>query len=425
MKIILPQLFDKQQEVATDPTRFRVLAASRRWGKTHLAAWCCLYEALHGKHVWWVAPTYSIGAIAWDQLAFMCNSIPQADIKLAERTIYFNIGKQQGKIQIKSADNETSLLGAGLDFCVIEEAAYIKDSVWYYRIRPTLSDKQGRALFISTPNGKNYFYNLWLKGQPDGDKPPDDGWKSWRLTCYDTIVLKPSEIESARQDMPARAFAREYLCDFADSGSGVFPGIEQIATVTPITKGKQGTSYVAGLDVGRHEDFTVIATFDENTREVVNIERFTGVNFKDQLVRIIENYQAFKHRQILVETNSIGQGLFDEMRSCNLPVKPFVTTLNSKRLIIEKLMSAVENARIAIPNDPDVIREFLLFEEYKTARGERISYRASRGHDDIVIAVALAYNAASEALSYMPDLSKFNTEEYSKYASVQTSDLIC
>lgn len=407
MKIVLPELFPQQHAVATDPTRFRVLVASRRWGKTHLAAWCCLAEALRGKEVWWVAPTYSIGAIAWQQLAFMCVNLPVAKVKPSERTIEFHLsGNRLGRIQIKSADNETSLLGAGLDFCVIEEAAYIKESVWYYRLRPTLSDKKGRALFISTPNGKNYFYDLWRKG---GTSPE---WKSWLLTCHDSPTLTEAEIEAARQDLPARVFAREYLCSFADSGQGIFNNLDVVLTAVIQTRGDNSHSYVAGVDIGRSNDYTVIVTLDETTMEVVNVERFTGIGFQRQFARIIENHKAFRHRKILIETNNMGQSVYEEMRLRNLPAVGFTTTNQTKRNIIEKLVMAIENQRIALPNLPELVNEFMLFEERQTNQGLTVTYRAAKGSDDIVMATALAYHATDVEHGYVVDVSKFDLDSY-------------
>jgi len=118
-------------------------------------------------------------------------------------------------VSLKGTDNEESLLGVGLDGMVIDEFASIHDNwrVWYEILRPMLSDsdKDGWALFIGTPKGKDSFFELYLQGQKDNDEI-----KSWLFKTEDNPFIDPEEIEAARKSMPDRYFRQEYEASFED-----------------------------------------------------------------------------------------------------------------------------------------------------------------------------------------------------------------
>ena len=122
------------------------------------------------------------------------------------------------KILVRGADNPDSLRGVSLTYLVMDECAFIKAEIWEKVLRASLSDKKGRAMFISTPSGRNHFYDWYQLGQA-GD---DEEWKSWHFTTADNETIDPKEIEAAKRTLSSFAFGQEYLSSFNNAGAGLF-----------------------------------------------------------------------------------------------------------------------------------------------------------------------------------------------------------
>jgi phage terminase large subunit-like protein len=122
------------------------------------------------------------------------------------------------KILVRGADNPDSLRGVSLTYVVLDECAFIKEDTWQKIIRASLSDKKGRALFISTPSGRNWFYDVFNLGQED----QDEEWQSWHFTTKDNETIDPKEIEAAERTLSSFAFKQEYLSSFDTAGSDLF-----------------------------------------------------------------------------------------------------------------------------------------------------------------------------------------------------------
>lgn len=122
------------------------------------------------------------------------------------------------RIYVRGADRPDTLRGVSLTYAVLDEVADIKPEAWEQVIRASLSDKKGRAMFIGTPKGRNWFHDLWKLGQDDQDKD----WKSWHFTTKDNPLIDPTEIESAKKTLSSFAFKQEYLASFSNAGSDIF-----------------------------------------------------------------------------------------------------------------------------------------------------------------------------------------------------------
>ncbi len=206
LRIRLPPMHPGQLEVARNPARFRILAAGRRWGKTRLGALLCLVEAIQGRRAWWVAPTYKMARVGWRELIRLAAQVPGAEIRRGELMVLLPTG---GEISVRSADRPDTLRGEGLDFLVLDEAAYADPETWSYVLRPALSDRQGRALLISTPKGLNWFHDLFRRGTAG-----EPGWAAWRFPTSTNPHIPPEEIEEARRQLPELVFRQEYMAEF-------------------------------------------------------------------------------------------------------------------------------------------------------------------------------------------------------------------
>ena len=207
-----------QQEVFSDKTRFKVVAAGRRCGKSRMAAVTLLIEGLRcpqGSAVLYVSPTMGQSRqIVWDLLLDLGRDIIQnSHVNNLDITLI-----NGARIYVRGADRPDTLRGVSLTYAVLDEVADIKPEAWEQVIRASLSDKRGRALFIGTPKGRNFFYDLFKLGEEGSD--PD--WKSWHFTTSDNPLIDPSEIESAKKTLSSFAFKQEFMASFTNAGSDIF-----------------------------------------------------------------------------------------------------------------------------------------------------------------------------------------------------------
>jgi len=211
------QLLPWQQEVYSDPTRFKVVAAGRRTGKSRLAAWMLIINALQTDkgQVFYVAPTQGQARdIMWQTLlelghpVIAGSHINNLQIKLVNGAT----------ISLKGADRPETMRGVSLKFLVMDEYADMKPDVWEQILRPALADQKGHALFIGTPMGRNHFYELYKYAEMSDDET----YKGWHFTSYDNPLLDPSEIDIAKKSMSSYAFRQEFMASFEATGSEMF-----------------------------------------------------------------------------------------------------------------------------------------------------------------------------------------------------------
>jgi len=211
------QLLPWQQEVFNDETRFKIVAAGRRTGKSRLAAWLLIINALQSKsgHVFYVAPTQGQARdIMWSTLLDLAHPVVKGShINNLQITLI-----NGAIISLKGADRPETMRGVSLKFLVMDEYADMKPSVWETILRPALADQKGEALFIGTPMGRNHFYDLYQYAE-FGD---DTTYKAWHFTSYDNPLLDPEEIDVAKKSMSSYAFRQEFMASFEALGSEIF-----------------------------------------------------------------------------------------------------------------------------------------------------------------------------------------------------------
>lgn len=202
------KLTKAQTKIFRDKSRFKVVVAGRRFGKTVLALWSLISVAYAkpGSICWYTAPTYrQAKQIAWSMLRGFLP--PEAVASRNETDLSLTL-INGSIIALRGADNYDSLRGVGLDALVLDEYADMAAEVWTEVLRPALSDKLGSALFIGTPAGFNHLYDLWI----EADSKPD--WKAWQFTTADGGNVPPEELEAARLDLDERTYKQEYEASF-------------------------------------------------------------------------------------------------------------------------------------------------------------------------------------------------------------------
>jgi len=286
--------------------RFVVVAAGRRFGKTKLGALLCILLAAAGKKCWWVAPTYGVAVIGWRMVRAVAQKVPGADIRDGDFSVEFPNG---GFVRCKSAKDPDNLRGEGLDFVVFDEAAFIKERAWTEVIRPALADRQGKALFISTPKGRNWFWHVYQRGL-DAVQPL---WKTFHFPTTANPFIPPSEIDDARASMPELIFLQEHMAQFLDDTNGVFRFVAEQAVAEYQEEAVPGHRYVFGVDWGKLNDFTVIVVLDACCRRVVRVERFNMIDYAVQTGRLRALYDLFEPEVVAPEANSIGVPIIESL----------------------------------------------------------------------------------------------------------------
>ena len=200
-----------QGQVFQSDKRFRVLVAGRRFGKSYLACIELLRGAINrpGETFFYCAPTYRMAKdIAWRALKKL---VPKVWIKSKNETD-LKIELVNGSlIELKGTENAMALRGRSLSGVVLDEAAFMDSEVWFEVIRPALADKQGWALFISTPDGTaSWFYDLWCYVPED----ETNDWQRWSYTTIEGGNVAKEEVEAARAQLDARTFRQEFEASF-------------------------------------------------------------------------------------------------------------------------------------------------------------------------------------------------------------------
>ena len=363
-----------------------MVACGRRFGKTELGKLVILEKARSGTVCWWVAPTYRMAGQVWRDL--------RRDVRRSGRDVVidqdnmridFEIG---GSISIRSAHQPDNLRGAGLDFVVLDEAAYMMPDVWPEVIRPMLLERQGGALFISTPYGRNWFWEIFQLGLD----PAQPDWRSFHYTSYDNPLIPRDEIDELRQTTPERVFRAEYLAEFIDDEGQVFRGVREAATAPAKAQPIPRRQYVAGIDWGRSNDYTVITILDAETRQMVAMDRFNRVGWELQRGRLKALCDLWQPGTIWAEENSIGSVNIEALQAEGLPVRSFKMTATSKAPLIQALALAIERGEIGLLPDETLLSELTAYEMQKMPGGG-LRYSNPPGlHDDCVISLALAWH---------------------------------
>lgn len=210
------QLTPPQQQISADPARFKIAGCGRRFGKSFLSInEMAKFARYPNSKVLYCAPTYrQAKTVIWDELKtqlYAVNWIKK--VNESDLTITLVNGST---IAIRSSDNKDSLRGAKYDFIVLDECAFMDQDVWYSVLRPTLSDTGGHAMFISSPTGRNWFYDLWVNAHTESD------WSAFQYTTLQGGHVPIEEIEAAKRDLDEKHFQQEYEAQFVNYAGVIF-----------------------------------------------------------------------------------------------------------------------------------------------------------------------------------------------------------
>lgn len=220
-EIIIPYSPREQfQPFHSRQQRWAIIVAHRRAGKTV----ACINELIKAvilcdkpdPRFAYIAPQFNQAKdIAWGYLQRYAGVIPGVAFNESELRADFPNG---GRIRLYGADNPDRLRGLYLDGVILDEPADMKPRLWPEVVRPALSDRQGWAVFIGTPKGKNDFWRLWSEA--------DHEWFRLSLKASETKLLHDIELASARKTMSVDQYEQEYECSFDAAIVGAIYGKE-------------------------------------------------------------------------------------------------------------------------------------------------------------------------------------------------------
>jgi len=374
--VTFPPLHDAQKEVHDSKARWKILCAGRRFGKSRLGVQMCMEIALAGGRAWWVAPTFAISRVGWRDIQAAAASFPSemgVNIKVGDMQVDFGNG---GFIGVRSADNPQRLRGEGLDFLVMDEAAFVKEETWTEVLRPTLTERKGSALFISTPKGMdNWFYRLWEHANTSDD------WERFQFPSTSNPLVEESEVLSAKEEIGSLVFAQEYMAEFISEGSQMFKqdwfkyysmGVGQIfadgKTYDMNNLVKFSTVDLA-TSTRESADYTVIGSFglDQESKKLFVLDMVIERMEAPDIIPRIKN-QLLKHNLefVGIEKNGFQLALVQFARREGLPVIELKAD-KDKRQRAMPLSAKMEAGLVYLPKNEEyswvanVERELLTF----------------------------------------------------------------
>ena len=399
-----------QIECWQDSSRFKVIAAGRRCGKSNLAIKMLLAKALEapeGSAVLYVAPTLGQARqIAWDALLEQGREVIKA-AHVNQMDVTLVTGR---KIHIRSGENKDALRGLKLYFAVVDEAAFVPEEVFTKIIRPALADLKGEAVIISTPEGRNHFYE-WFKLGKEGTNPE---WKSWHLTTADNPTIPPEEIEEARKTLSSFVFKQEFEANFNNAGQEIFK--EEW-----LKKGKepQYGSYIIAIDLAGFEEVgknpgAVKSRLDESAIAIVKVtdegdwwvkEIIHGRwDIKETAAKIIVAIKEYQPMAVGIERgalkNAVLPFLNDLMRKTNTYAHIYDLTHGNKRKqdrIAWALQGRLEHGRISFNED----------EDWREAWDQISMFPTAGLHDDLVDALSYVDQMAISNYNHDYDQDEF------------------
>jgi phage FluMu gp28-like protein len=333
---------------------------------------------------WWVAPVYQQTERAYRTVL---KTLPPDAIAANYKSTWRIELTNGSAIEFKSADRFDNLRGARVDFLVVDEAAMIDREAWEATLRPTLSDTQGRAMFISTPRGRNWFYELFVRGQ-DSQYPE---YESFTFPTSSNPYIEDEEIEEARATLPSNVFRQEYCAEFLEDSAGVFRNIRNCVKGS-LEEPQSGHQYVIGWDPAKHADFSVITVVDVDVepKHVVAFQRFTRVDYTLQLQRLEALAKRYNYARAIMDSTGQGDPLLEQVMKAGLSIDGIHFTNAKKQQIIENLALQIEQEKVSFPEIPELINELSIY-RYEVTRARNVTYAAPSGyHDDCVISLALA-----------------------------------
>jgi hypothetical protein len=390
VELRLPTLFpwqDRAERLLARPdVRFLVAVLGRRAGKTTFASDVIGTNGLDVEGTYlWGAPTYDLGEIGHARFKRTFASViaSKHDSTPPDATLV-----NGSEVLWRSFDREGGAIGRGYRLVVIDEAARVRDRIVEEEILPSVSDTGGKIVAITTPRGRRNWVFDWYQRAKAREplyaaiRGPSTENPSANIRAF---------VEVARANMPRDLYEQEIEARFLDDAAAVFRNLGAAFSST-LAGPVPGRRYVLGIDLGKHEDYTVVAPLDVESGDFGPFDRFYRIDWPLQIARIETAVRRWNGAEVWIDATGVGDPIFDTLREKGLLVHPYRFTNESKRALVLSYAKAIESEEVRLPREDEVARaEHEVFGYEISTASRRYTYSAPSGaHDDTVLAAALA-----------------------------------
>jgi hypothetical protein len=389
-KVIVPH-DGGQRQIVEDEHRFQVVCCGRRFGKTVVGAKKCLLHAREPrKTIWWVAPTYKVVRRGYAEVlrqlppGLLRKPAPSETAFDAGRSVKLEF-KNGSVMEFYSAERPEGMLGEGVDYVVLDEAAIMPKAVWEMIVRPTLMDSKGGGLMISTPRQKNWFYYEWLRGQ--SDDPKDSEYASFKFPSSANPYMPPSEIEELEHTLPLLVFEQEVLAEFISAAGSVF----RFNTNQIVKNVKPKGPVVVGVDLAKSNDFTVFSAANSDDMMPCGYERMREVSWpmqRNRLKTFTQNLlkEGATHVTLVMDSTGVGDPIAEDMEVAGYDVVP-INFKKWKQGMVIQLSKDLEDGLVRI-SDLEPLHEYENY-TYKVTDAGNWTYSAPEGQNDDVVSAKM------------------------------------
>ena len=315
-RINLPRPHAGQQTLLQGERRFNVACMGRRFGKSVFGVNRLVkYGYCPNLPVAWFAPQYKLLDEAWREIRrLLFRNITRADSQQHRLEL-----RGGGSIDFWTLESPDAGRGRKYALAVIDEAAMARnlEEAWTAAIRPTLADYQGRAWFLSTPKGTNYFKTLFDRAGADAE------WARWQLPTGDNPYIRAEEIEAMRLELPSLIYQQEVLAQFVDFAGAVLKR-EWLATGEPNSPLPVVLGVDLAISIKSDADYSAIVALSRDRDGTIYVRDAQRLRAPfHQVLQFIEQMAAkWKPSLIAIEAVQYQAAVVQELlRTTRLPVR--------------------------------------------------------------------------------------------------------
>jgi hypothetical protein len=377
-----------------------VVSAGRRSGKSAICGYILARELLSSdKQSIVVSPSYDLTERVLEYVRGWLRLILKQPIPYQSKPfpkIVMNWREGASSLEGRSSEFPEGILGKSYDVVVVDEAGLLERKIWEQHIFPALTSKKGKAIFIGTPRGKNWFYERFI----DASQNPD-GF-AIQFTSKDNPYFPSEEWNRAKLKLPKDVFRQEFQADFIEGSAGVFKNVRDLISPDLPREPIAGHFYVGGLDLAQVSDFSALTIIDKSVfpYEVVFCERWQKLEYPTQLAKVLGILNRFPHMRITIDSRNVGAMFSEQLRREGIWTEDFqaVGTISkdwqkrgSKEKLVEKALQFIEGRQIRIPYYEPLLSELEIY-SYNISEAGNIHYGhpIGSGNDDCVDSLMLA-----------------------------------
>jgi len=375
---------------------FVVAILGRQTGKSLLIDNYAIWYALNhsGSKVLIVGPTDSNIQKLYTEIKFALRKTGVVKSAKAQKGQTEIIFINESRILFKSANAENNLRGESVDVLIVDEAAFVKQDTFETILLPFLNVRGKKCLLASTPRGKNWLYDYYIRGNT-ADYPQ---YKSFKCSSYENPYVNKDLLDLFKKTLSPKKYEQEILAEFVDSAA-LFSNLDEVLTLVKQEAPYAGEKYWAGVDIGLLNDRSVVSIINDKG-DLVNQIVYDKTTTPKLIENIINLNSKWNFRNILIEINGQGLPIFQTLETKLNNIEAFTTTSKSKQEIIDDLIYNFNMINFKAINDVELRIELESFVFIQDA-GQQIKYAAISGfHDDRVMSLAIAKRCFKEGKNH-------------------------